>query len=165
MTLIFLLATLGCSTNRRRKLMTYLESLENSEKGICAFKCKNIDLKIWPFWHDFQLISVKSNLWWPHRFKWPSLSISTRKMTQKTCVARHVCDIYFLATPCDMTLTLPGMNFVLTQYPSQTFTRFLCGFELFAAHLTGPTAQNAVTVFFFTFDPALTLHVTFILKC
>ena len=69
-------------------------------------------------------------------------------MTQKTRVARHVCDIYFLATPRDLTLTFPGINFVLTQYPSQTFTSFLREFELFAAYLTDPTAQNAITVFF-----------------
>ena len=72
--------------------------------------------------------------------------------------------LYFLATFCDLTLTFPGMTFVLMQYP-QTFTSFLCEFEHFAAHLTDPTAQNAKTVCFFTFDLTLTLHVTFILKC
>ena len=87
-------------------------------------------------------------------------------MAQKTCVARHVCDFYFLATFCDLTLalTFSGMTFVLRQYHSQILTSFLCYFELFAAHLTDPIAQNVKTVFF-TFDLTMTLHVTFILKC
>ena len=48
------------------------------------------------FLPDLDLTSIKSKLWWRHRVKWPSLSISTCKMTQKTCVARHVCDFDFL---------------------------------------------------------------------
>ena len=48
----------------------------------------------------------KNNFWWRHRVKWPSLSISKCKMTQNTCIARHVCDIYFLATMCDLTFDL-----------------------------------------------------------
>ena len=43
-----------------------------------------------------------------------SLSIYTCKMTQKTPVARHVCDFYFVLNPCDLTLTLLSMAFVLT---------------------------------------------------
>ena len=70
-------------------------------------------------------------------------------MTRITCVARHVCDIYFLVTLCDLTLTFLGKTFLLTQYPSQTFMIFLCEFEVFAAHVTDPTAQNAITVLFY----------------
>ena len=68
-------------------------------------------------------------------------------MTQKTRVARHLCDFYILVTFCDLTLTFLGMTFVLTQYLSQTFTSTLCEFELFAARLTDPTPQNVKTVF------------------
>ena len=84
-------------------------------------------------------------------------------MTQKTCVARHVCGL-FSVTFCDLTLTFSGINFVLTYYHSQTFTSTLCEFELFAALLTDPTLKNVKTVFF-TFDLTLTLHMTFIVKC
>ena len=86
-------------------------------------------------------------------------------MTQKTCVARHVCDFHFLVTFCDLTLTFSGMTFVLTHYHSQTFTSALCEFELIASRLIDPTVQNVKTVFFFTFDLTLTLHMTFMLKC
>ena len=68
-------------------------------------------------------------------------------MTQKTRLARYVCDFYFLVTFCDLTLTFLGMTFVLTQYLSQTFTSTLCEFEFFAARLTDPTPQNVKTVF------------------
>ena len=44
----FLLPTFGSSTNRRRKLMTYLKSWRNSESSM-LFLCKNMDSKIWPF--------------------------------------------------------------------------------------------------------------------
>ena len=49
---------------------------------------------------------------------------------------------YFLVTFSGMTLTFTflGMTFVLTQYPSQTFTSTLGRFELFAARLTDHTA-------------------------
>ena len=66
-------------------------------RSMC-FLCKNIDLNIWVFWPDPDLTSVKSKHWCRHRVKWPSLSISTCKMDRKTCVARHVCDFYFLVT-------------------------------------------------------------------
>ena len=84
-------------------------------------------------------------------------------MTQKTCVARHVCDFYFLVTFCDLTLTLSGMIFVIMHYNSQIFTNTLSEFELFATRLTDRTVQNVK--FFFTFDITLTLRMTFILKC
>ena len=84
------------------------------------------------------------------------------KMAQKTCVARHVCDFYFLVTFGDLpwTWTFSGMTFVLTQYLSQTFTSTLCEFELFAAHLTDHTAQNVKAVFFYLcLDLDLTRHL------
>ena len=91
-----------------------------SARNIC-FLCKNTDLKIWP---DLGLTSVKSQRW-HHRMKWLSPSISACKMTQKTCVTRHVCDLYFRVTSCDLTSTLTFLciSFILLQYPSWTFTR------------------------------------------
>ena len=80
----------------------------------------------------------------------------TCKMTQKTCVARHICDFYFLATFFDLILTFSGMTFALSQYHSHTFSSTLCEFELFATHLTNHTAQNVKTMFFI-FDLTLTL--------
>ena len=52
------------------------------------------------------------------------------------------------------------MTFVLTRYLSRTFTSTLRKFELFAVHLTDPTAQNVKAVFF-AFDLTLTftLHL------
>ena len=85
-------------------------------------------------------------------------------MTQKTCVARHICDFYFLVTFCDLTLTFSGMTFVLTHYHSQTFTSALCEFEHIVSCLTDLTVQNVKTAFF-TFDLTMTLHMTFMLKC
>ena len=85
-------------------------------------------------------------------------------MTQKTCVARHVCDFYLLVNFCDLMLTFSGMTFVLTHYHSQTFTSALCEFELIAFRLTDPTVQNVKAVFFY-FDLTLTLHMSFMLKC
>ena len=37
-------------------------------------------------------------------------------MTQKTCVARHVCDFYFIPTFCDLTLTLTFCKHALRTY-------------------------------------------------
>ena len=96
--------------------------------------------------------------------RYPLLPMSTCKMTQKTCAARHVCDL-FSVTFCDMTLTFSGpITFVLTCYHYQTFTSTLCDFDLLAALLTEPTIENVKTVFF-TFDLTLTLYMTFIVKC
>ena len=39
------------------------------------------------------------------------------------------------------------MAFALTQYPSEIFTSALGGFELFAAHLNDPRAQNVETLY------------------
>ena len=141
MRLIFWLALFGRFTHRRWKQMTYLESWKNWELEICAFYAK---ILIWKFgfWSDLDLTSVKSKLKWVHRVKCPSLSISTCKMTQKTYVARHACDLYFLVSFCDLILTFSGMTFVLTHYHSQTFTSTLCEFELFAARLTDPRVKN-----------------------
>ena len=132
----------GSSTHRRWKQMTYLKSWGNFESETCVYYAKNIYLKTWPFWPDLDPTSGKSTLWWLHRVKCPSLLIYTCKMTQKTCVARHVSDFSFLVTFCDPTLTFSGMTFLLMHYNSQTFTSTLCEFELFAARLTDPTVQN-----------------------
>ena len=40
------------------------------------------------------------------------------KMTQKTCVARRVCDFHFPVTFCDLTFTFLSIAFVLMHYPS-----------------------------------------------
>ena len=79
------------------------------------------------FLKELDQTSIKSKLWCRHRVKWPSLSISTCKMAQKTYVVRYACDIYFLATLRDLSLTFSGMTFVLTQYPSQTYTNCFVG--------------------------------------
>ena len=97
---IFWLAIFQSSTRRRRKPMAYLESWGNSEQEKCTIYVKKIDLKIWPFWPDHYLISIKSQVVWRHRVKWLSPSISACKMTQKTSVARLVCDFYFIVTFC-----------------------------------------------------------------
>ena len=131
---------------------------------ILSQKCFNAKILIWKF-DLFYLTSIKSKFWWRYRVKCPSLSVSMCTMTQETCVARHVCDFYFLVTFCDLTLTFSGMTFVLTHYHYQTFTTgALCEFELIASRLTDHTVQNVKTVFF-TFDLTLTLHMTFMLKC
>ena len=142
--------------------MTYLESWGKSESEICAFMQKYW-FEILTSWSDLDLNSVKNKLWWIHNVKCPSLSISTCKMTQKTYVARHACDLYFLVSFCDLILTFSGLTFVLTHYHYQTFTSTLCDFELFAARLTDPRVQNVKV--FFIFDLTLALHMTFILKC
>ena len=69
-------------------------------------------------------------------------------MTQKTCVAQHVCDLYFTLTFCDLALAFLSIAIVPTRYPSQTFARTLSGFEPFAALLTDPRAQNVKTLHF-----------------
>ena len=106
--------------------------------------CFYAKIMIWKFhfWSDLDLTSVKNKLWWIYRVRCPSLSISTCKMTKKTYVARHACDLYFLVSFCDLTLTFSGMTFVLMHYHSQTFTSTLCEFELFTARLTDPRVQN-----------------------
>ena len=152
----------GSSTYRRWKQMTYLESWGNSESEICAFMQKYW-FEILTSWSDLDLNSVKNKLWWIHNVKCPSLSISTCKMTQKTYVARHACDLYFLVSFCDLILTFSGMTFVLTHYHSQTFTSTLCEFELFAARLTDHRVQN-VKVFFFCLWPYLGLTHDLYLK-
>ena len=88
-----------------------------------CFVCKILIWKFDIFWPDLDLTSVKSHLWWRHGVRRPSLSMSTCKITQKTCVTWHLCDFYFLINFCDLTLTLTfsNMTFVLTRYASQTF--------------------------------------------
>ena len=70
MTPLFLLVILRSSTHRRWKPVAYLESWGHSEQETCVFLCKNIDLKIWLFWPDLDLTSVKSQVGWRHRAKW-----------------------------------------------------------------------------------------------
>ena len=114
-------------------------------RNMC-FLCKNIDFKIGLFLSNLDLISVKNKLWWIHRVKCPSLLISRCKMTQKTYVTRHACDLYFVVSLCDLILTFSGMTFVLTHYHSQTFTSTLCEFELFAARLTALRCPAQLTL-------------------
>ena len=121
-------------------------NLRNSESEACTyFLMQKYSFENWSNAYHYQYLRVK--------------------MTQKTCGSRHVGDFYFLATFCDLTLTLTysGMTFVLTQYPSQTFTSFLCGFQPFAAHLTAPYPKCEKV--FFNIELTLTLFVTFTLKC
>ena len=99
--LLFLLAMFASSTHHRRNLLTYLEFWGNSGLETRAFYAK---ILIWKF-DIFDL-----TLTWPpskvnfddfigsndHHYRY----VGTRKITQKTCVARHVCDFYFLVTFC-----------------------------------------------------------------
>ena len=83
------------SKNRTRKLMTYLESRGNSEQETCAFYVKLLIWRLtWPCPNP-GLTSIKSQIGWRHRAKGLSPSISECKMTQKKCVARHVCDLFY----------------------------------------------------------------------
>ena len=123
-------------------------------RNMC-FLCKKYWYENFTFWSDLDLTSVKSKLWWIDRVKCLSLSISTRKMTQKWYVARNACDIYFLVNFCGLILTFSGMTFVL-RIITQTFTSTLCEFELFAARLTDPSPK-CESVFFFTFGLTLAL--------
>ena len=71
-------------------------------------------------------------------------------MTQKTCVALHVCDFYFTVTICDLTLTLTFRKYALRT------CSILCGhlsstlgeFDLFAALLTDPIAQSVKALYY-----------------
>ena len=71
-------------------------------------------------------------------------------MTQKACVARHVCDFYFIVTFCDLalTLTLLSMPFVGTYAASfvDIYPGTLGECDLFAARLTDPRAQKVKTL-------------------
>ena len=70
---------------------------------------------------DLELASIKSQIGWCHEVKWLSPSWSACK----TCVARHICDFYFIVTFCVLILTLTflSMPFILMQYPSWTLTQ------------------------------------------
>ena len=59
-------------------------------------------------WLDLDPISVKKQVGWRHRVKWPSLSISTRKITYDTCVRRHACNLFLV--------TFYGLTLALTSY-------------------------------------------------
>ena len=65
---------------------------------------------------------------------------------QSTCVAQHVCDLYFIVTSCGLTLALLSLACVIMHYPSYTFTSTFSEFELFAVHLADPRAQNVNTL-------------------
>ena len=111
MALIFWLAMFGSSTHRRWKILRKFWVRNMS------FLCKNIDLKISTFFYltltwimskvNFDDV-IGSNA---HHYRY---LISTCKMTKKTCVARHVCNSYFLVNFCDLTSALSGMTFVPT---------------------------------------------------
>ena len=114
-------------------------------RNMCLL-CKNIDVKICPFWPDLDLTSVKIKLWYdgigsndPHyrylRVKWPR---------------KHAPHGMFFLVLFSSDLWWPALDldlfrydlFVLTQYLSQIFTGTLCEFELSAARLTDPTAKK-----------------------
>ena len=130
---IFWLAIFRSSTHHRGKLMAYLGSWGNPEQETWAFYAK---IFIWKFdliWPDLDRPSVKIQGGWHLRFKYhryltiwydhiPTLpisigssSISASEITPKACVARHVCDCYFIVTLCDLTLTFLSMPLLLMQ--------------------------------------------------
>ena len=147
---MFYMQFLGVLQIVEKKLMTYLKSWWYTEPKTCKFYAK---MSIWNFdilWSELDLASIINKVGRHHRVKYPSLSASTCEMTQKTCVTCRVCDLYFIVTFCDLTFTLifQSMTLELTQYPSQIFTSTLWEFELLAAHLNDPRAQNVKTMFF-----------------
>ena len=81
----------GGSTHGRTTLSTYLESWGYSVPENVLFM-QDVDLNFDLIWPELDLTSVKSQAWWHYSIEWPSLPISTCKMTQKTRVARHACD-------------------------------------------------------------------------
>ena len=83
------------------------------------FLFQNLTLLTWP-WPDLDLTSIISQIGWCYMVKWPSLSISTYKTTQKICVAWHACGL-FLVTIRDMILTL---MFVLIQYLPEAYQHY-----------------------------------------
>ena len=66
-------------------------------------------------------------------------------MTQKTCVARHVCDFYFVVTFCDLTLILTFCKYALRTY-AVSFVAISAvlwvSVDLSAARLTDSIAQK-----------------------
>ena len=71
-----------------------------------------VEVNYWHIWISEEILSKKHVIfmqkYWTENltFKTLSPSISVCKMTQKTCVARHVCDFYFIVTFCGLTLAL-----------------------------------------------------------
>ena len=114
-------------------------------RNLCC-RAKILILKFELLLPDLDLTSKVGKLWWRYKV----ITTITCKKPRKTCVARHACDFHFLVNFWDLTLILAfsGMAFVLTQYPSQTFTSTFCEFQPFAVRLTDPTAQKVKTVFF-----------------
>ena len=80
-----------------------------------CFSCPDIHLKIWPYL-TWPWPVLRQKLLWMKPYK----GQMTVTMTQKTCVARHVCNFYFIVTFCDLTLTFISMPFVLMQHPLWT---------------------------------------------
>ena len=63
----------------------------NSESARCAFMRKYLFQNL-TFLHKVSWPALINNqVRWRHMVKWPSLSISTYKVTQKTCIAGHNC--------------------------------------------------------------------------
>ena len=90
---VFCLAMFWSFTHRRRKLILYLVCCEHSKSETIVLM-QNIDLKFNTFLPDFDMPSAKNKVWWRYRVELPSLSISTCKITQKSCAARHVYDLF-----------------------------------------------------------------------
>ena len=74
----------------------------------------------------------------------------TCKVAQKTCVARHVCDL-FLVPYGDVAfifLIFLSMTFVLTQYLPEPYSSTLDGFKIFETNLAELSSENVNTVSF-----------------
>ena len=70
------------------------------------------------------------------------------KITQKTCVARHVCEFCFVVTFCDLILTLTFCKYAFRTY-AVSFVDISAVLwvtvDLSAARLTDPRAQKVKT--------------------
>ena len=161
--IISLLTIFESSLHCRKKSIRNPEEIL-SQKHV--FLYKNIGLQFDVIWPDIELTSVNRNAGWRHVVKRPSLSISTCKITQNTCIARHVCDFYFIATFWDLTL--------IKVWPSTRAVPFLDIFQyrewawaLCSASYRpeSPKCEHAAWMHVKTFDLILTWHITSILKC
>ena len=145
----FLLAIFWSCTHRRKTNDIIGIPRKLWGRNTCAF-C--VEIFIWKFdltfWPDLDLISIKRQIGWRCRVKWLSPSISACKMIQKTCVAQHVCDFYFIVTSCDLTFTLTfsSIPFILMRILHGHLPSTLGECELFAARLTDPGPQNVKTL-------------------
>ena len=118
-----------------KKTNYILAIMGNSNQKTSTFYENILIWKFYLIWHDLGLPSLKNQVGLCHSVKWLLLSIVTCEMIQTTCVAQNVFWLLFHNDFCDMTLILTflSMGFILTKYPSGTFTSTLGDFELFEA--------------------------------